>query len=78
MRAEVAMTSKPDIGSGVAGVIHQIERQADALSERADGAQKIFAGWETRARRFVRNNPGTVLVGAVALGFILARAARHA
>jgi hypothetical protein len=26
----------------------------------------------------VANNPGTVLIGALALGFVLARAARHA
>ncbi len=71
-------TSKPDAGGRVAGVIHQIEQHADALSEHAADAQKRLEGWEVRARRFVRDNPGTVLVGAVALGFILAKAARHA
>ena len=68
------MPSKTD----VTGVLHQLERGADDLSARAGAAQKRLGGWAAGARRFTRNNPGTVLVGAVALGFLLARAARHA
>jgi hypothetical protein len=71
-------TSKTGGGGRVAAVIHQLEQRADDLSGRAAGAQKVLAAWETRARRFVRNNPGSVLVGAVALGFIVARVARDA
>jgi hypothetical protein len=66
--------SKPE----AAGVIHQIERRAEDLSARAGDARALLGSWAARARRFTRNNPGTVLVGAVALGFVLARAARHA
>jgi hypothetical protein len=72
------MTSKPVVEGGISGVIHQIEQRADDLSARAGDAQKLLGTWATRARQFTRNNPGTVLIGAVALGFILARAARHA
>jgi hypothetical protein len=68
-------TSKP---GGVAGVIHQIEKRTEELSAHASDAQKLFAGWGAAARRITRNNPGTVLIGALALGFVLARAARHA
>ena len=60
-------TAKSDVRSRVTGAIHQLEQRADDLSDRAN-----------RARRFTRKNPGTVLIGAVALGFVLARAARHA
>jgi hypothetical protein len=69
---------KPETGARVSGVLHQLEERAGDLSAHAGEAQKIFAAWGTRARRFTRNNPGTVLIGAVALGFVLARAARHA
>jgi hypothetical protein len=68
------MAPKPS----VAGVMHQIERGAEDLSARAGAAQERLGSWAASARRFTRNNPGTVLVGAVALGFVLARAARHA
>lgn len=76
--AKIAMTSNADADGRVAGVIDQIEQHADELSDRADEARKIVAAWGVRARRFARNNPGTVLIGAVALGFVLARAARDA
>ena len=72
------MTSKPDVAGQVSGVIHRLEQGAGDLSDRADDAQKILAGWGARARKFTQKNPGAVLIGAVALGFVLARAARHA
>ncbi len=72
------MTSKPVVESRVTGVIRQIEQRADDLSGHAGDAQKLLGDWATRARQFTRKNPGTVLIGAVALGFVLARAARHA
>jgi hypothetical protein len=71
-------TTFPTDDGRVAGVIHQLERRADDLSARAADAQKLLGGWAAGARRFTRNNPGTVLIGAVAVGFLLARAARHA
>ena len=72
------MTSKPVFESRVTGVIHQIEQRADDLSAHAEEAQRLLGSWATRARGFTRRNPGAVLIGAVALGFVLARAARHA
>jgi hypothetical protein len=62
------MTSKSDVGAHV----------ADKVSARASDAEKGLAALGARARRVVRNNPGAVLIGAVALGFVLARVARHA
>jgi hypothetical protein len=40
--------------------------------------QAALAGWGVRARRFIRDNPGKTLLGAVALGFVVAKVARHA
>lgn len=71
------MTSKTDAAGRASGVIHQIAQHAGDVSAKVADAQKSVAAWGARARRFTRNNPGTVLVGAVALGFVLARAARH-
>jgi hypothetical protein len=70
-------TFKPDAASA-ADVLHRIEQRADDLQAQAEHARNLLAAWGSRARRFTRNNPGAVLVGAVALGFLLARAARHA
>ena len=71
-------TAKSDVRSRAASVVHQIEQRAGDLSDRANDAQRLLGAWVARARRFTRQNPGTVLIGAVALGFVLARAARHA
>jgi hypothetical protein len=72
------MTSKSPVADRVSRVIHRLEERAGDLPERVVDAQDALARWGTRARRFARDNPGTVLVGAVAIGFLLARAARHA
>jgi hypothetical protein len=53
---------------------HGLE-QADLLVREAQAAA---AGWDLRARRFIRDNPGKTLIGAVAIGFLIAKAARHA
>jgi len=62
----------------VTGPGRPIEKPTEDPSAHARDAQEIFAAWGTAARRITRNNPGTVLIGAVALGFVLAKAARHA
>jgi hypothetical protein len=40
--------------------------------------EAMAGSWAADARRFARNNPAVVLVGAFALGVLLARVARHA
>lgn len=71
------MISKPDVAGRATGVIHQLEQRADEWAGHAGDAQRLLGAWAARAKRFTRNNPGTVLIGAVALGVVLARAARH-
>ena len=70
-------TFKTD-GASATGVVDQIEQRAEEFSAHAADAQRVLTAWGSRARRFTRNNPGTVLIGAVTLGFLLARAARRA
>ena len=72
------MISKSDVAGHVTDLVGQIQQRAEDLPGQVRDAQETLAGWGARARRFARKNPGTVLVGAFAIGFILARAARHA
>jgi hypothetical protein len=51
---------------------------AIAMTSKPVVESRAAGTWATRARSFTRHNPGAVLIGAVALGFVLARAARHA
>jgi hypothetical protein len=76
MKNTTKTTFKSHVGNAT-DVLPRIEPRADDLSGRAGDAQALLTDWGSRARRFTRNNPGTVLIGAVALGFLLARAARH-
>jgi hypothetical protein len=72
------MILKPEVVSRVAGIVGQIEQRADKLPAQMREARETLAAWGVRARRFTRKNPGTVLIGAFALGVVLARAAHHA
>ena len=73
-KKETAMTLK----SQVASIASEIEQRAEDLPERVKDAQKTVQDWGHSARKFIRKNPGTVLVGAFAVGFLLAKVARHA
>ncbi len=72
------MTLKSELAGHVAGLVDQIEQRAETLPAQARDAQKTVSAWGTRARKFAQRNPGTVLIGAFAIGFVLAKAARHA
>ena len=49
-----------------------------AVPAQLDDVREKLAGWGVRARRFARQNPAAVLVGAFAVGVLLGKAARHA
>ncbi len=57
----------------------QMQDRARELTERMvpqiDEARRNLADLNTRAITFIRANPGTCLVGAVALGFLIGRIA---
>lgn len=64
--------------SQVAHIASEFEDRAGALPERLKGAQRAVTEWGGSARQFARKNPGVVVVGAFAVGFFLAKVARHA
>ena len=70
------MTRRPQAASVEAELRDdgQERRAAPPARTRDD----LGAGWGADARRFTRDNPAVVLVGAFALGVLLARVARHA
>lgn len=72
------MTLKFQVADQLASVVGEIERRGNELPAHLNDAKKAFADWGDRARRFVRRNPGVVIIGAFAIGFALAKAARHA
>jgi hypothetical protein len=50
-------------------------------SEAEDARERLsesLSSWSGRASSFVKARPGACLVGAFALGFLLAKVARHA
>lgn len=64
--------------SQVADVVSEIEQRAEDLPAHLDDAKRAVAGWGHGARRVVRKKPGLALLGAFAIGFAIARLARHA
>jgi hypothetical protein len=64
--------------SEVSNMTDKLAEQRGELTERAEDMRRKLAGWGDRTRGFIRTNPGLALVGAFAVGFVLARAARHA
>lgn len=64
--------------SQVSEIAEEFERRADELPERALEARKTITGWGTKLTSAARKNPGAFLVGAFAIGFVLAKVARHA
>jgi hypothetical protein len=60
----------------------QIEATARELGERVrpqiEDAKKKLSSLNDSAIDYIKKNPGTCLVGAVALGFLIGKIARHA
>jgi hypothetical protein len=72
------MTLRSEVVDGVGGVVSELEQRAEELQDHVHEAKTALAGWGEHARRFVRKNPGVAVVGALAIGFGLAKLARHA
>jgi len=64
--------------SQVAQLTSELQHQVEELPERLEDAQRAVTRLGGRARTFVRKNPGASIFGAVALGFLIAKVARHA
>jgi ElaB/YqjD/DUF883 family membrane-anchored ribosome-binding protein len=70
--------SAMNLKSEVSNMTNKFSEQRAELSDRADEVRRTIEDWGDRSRTFVRHNPGIALLGAFAVGFILAKAARHA
>jgi hypothetical protein len=77
-KKENAMTLKSQLADHVAGVVSQIEQRAEELPAQVDDVKETLADWGHRGRSFVKKNPGVSIVGAFAVGYLLAKLARHA
>jgi hypothetical protein len=53
------------------GLVHQ-------LADQMDGASRRIADWKSETGRLIREHPAAFIVGAVVVGFALAKVARHA
>ena len=77
-RKEGAMSRRSHGHGRMAGVVRAIEERAEKLPERVDDAKRRLGHWSARTHRRVGKNPIKVVVAAFAIGFVLARLARHA
>ena len=73
-----AMTLQSRVADRLSGVVNGIEQRAEKLPAYVDTARKAVADRADGARRLARENPGTVIIGAFAIGLALATLARHA
>lgn len=64
--------------SEVGSIAEKLEQTVGEVTDQVKDAREVARGWSKRARRLVQERPGAVLVGALALGFVLAKVARHA
>jgi hypothetical protein len=71
---EDQMTHTPDMTS----IAKQIETRVGELPDQIRDARAALEDWGNRATRIVRKHPGLSVVGAFAIGVLLARAARRA
>lgn len=62
----------------VKSVASEVGTFANGLPDNIEDARLVAENWKDRARMFVRQNPGPVVIGAFLVGFILAKVGRHA
>jgi hypothetical protein len=57
--------------------IHSIANELEKMPERVDDARKALDDWRSDTMRVVKKYPGRSVLGALAIGFVLAKIARH-
>jgi hypothetical protein len=57
-------------------MIATVTDQIDRVPEHMRAARKTVAGWSTQAAGVVRKNPARSVIGAFAIGFVMAKLAR--
>jgi hypothetical protein len=59
--------------SSIASIANELEKMPD----RVEDARKALDDWRSDTMRVVRKYPGRSVLGALAIGFVLAKIARH-
>lgn len=59
--------------SSIASIANELEK----MPERVDDARKALDDWRSDGMRIVKKYPGRSVLGALAVGFVLAKIARH-
>jgi hypothetical protein len=59
--------------SSIASIATELEK----MPERVDDARKALDDWRSDTMRVVKKYPGRSVLGALAIGFVLAKIARH-
>jgi hypothetical protein len=57
--------------------ISNLANELERMPERVEDARKALDGWRSDALRIVKKYPGRSILGAFAIGFVLAKIARH-
>lgn len=71
------MKPQAKVADQVVDAVKAIERRVEELPDQIDDAKDAMADLADRGRRFVRKNPGMVILGAFAIGFVVARLTRE-
>jgi hypothetical protein len=59
--------------SSIASIANELEK----MPEHVEDARKALDGWRSNALRTVKRYPGRSIIGAFAIGFVLAKIARY-
>lgn len=59
--------------SSIASIANELEK----MPEHVEDARKALDGWRSEALRTVKRYPGRSIIGAFAIGFVLAKVARY-
>jgi hypothetical protein len=66
---EITMNMK----SSIASIATEIEK----MPEHVEDARKAFGGWRDNTLRTVKHHPGRSILGAFAIGYVVAKVARY-
>ena len=57
--------------------ISSIANELEKMPDRVEDARKAIDGWRSDALRVVKRYPGRSILGAFAVGFVIAKIARY-
>lgn len=70
--------TKNSVSEKVKEASETVHSFAEDLPKRMEEARDVANDWKAKAETLIREKPGTCLIGAFAIGFLLAKVARHA